>query len=295
MRFAFVAAEKAGFRVERLCKLLDVSKSGYYAWVRRPESKRAIADRVFGVLIEEAYERSRRTYGSPRIHAELRALGYSISQKRVARLMRSQGLRGRIHKKLYRPGVQSHEAAIAANILGRDFRPSAPNRSWAGDTTELRTSERGRIYLAVVIDLYSRFVVGWHISAVNDSRLVLAALEAALSRRAPPTGLLHHSDQGSPYASEAYQRTLERRGIVCSMSRRGNCYDNAVVESFFSTLKAELGEVFENAATAKYDVFDFIEVFYNRQRRHSSLGYRSPAEHEKLSVLAYQQPVHENG
>lgn len=243
---------------------------------------------MFTALVQEVHARTKKRYGSPRICMDLRRQGFAIAKKRVLRLMRSAGLRGQM-KRAFRCTTNSgHGLPVALNILDRNFEPSAPNQVWAGDTTELRTANGGKLYLAVVLDLYSRFVVGWSLSATNDTRLVLGAIEMALKRRSPPAGLLHHSDQGSPYASERYQELLRAHGIVSSMSRRGNCYDNAVVESFFSTLKAELGRVFETAGVAKAELFDYIEVFYNQQRLHSSVGYRSPAEHERDGVMLHQ-------
>ena len=177
--------------------------------------------------------------------------------------------------------MSDHDQPVAANLLNREFTAAAPNQRWVGDTTELLVDGGGRLFLAVILDLFSRFVVGWALSAVNDRHLVLRALEMALRHRCPDAGLLHHSDQGSPYASEDYQKVLAARGIKCSMSRRGDCYDNAAMESWFSTLKSELGERFDSYAIAKEQIFDYIEVFYNQQRRHSSLGYASPAEHER--------------
>jgi transposase InsO family protein len=179
--------------------------------------------------------------------------------------------------------MSDHEQPVAANLLGREFTAARPNERWIGDTTELVTSG-GRVYLAAILDLYSRFVVGWALSAVNDRHLTIRALDMALRRRCPAAGLLHHSDQGSTYASEDYQAVLEAHGITCSMSRRGNCYDNAAMESWFSTLKSELGERFETAGEAKDKLFDYIEVFYNQERMHSAIGYAAPAEFERAAA-----------
>lgn len=280
MRFAFVDAEKARVPVQVLCRALRVSPSGYYAWKRRSPSRRAQRDQRLGVLVGEAHARSRRTYGSPRVHAELRAQGERVSRKRVIRLMKAQGLRGRGRGVFVRTTDSQHNRPVSDNVLGRDFTASRPNERWVGDVTYLRTPQ-GWLYLAAIVDLYSRFVVGWALSAVNDRRLALRALDMAVRRRTPADGLLHHTDQGSPYASEDYQKRLAELGIQCSMSRRGNCYDNAAMESWFNTLKSELGERFESAAHASRELFDYIELFYNQQRRHSSLGYRSPREFER--------------
>lgn len=280
MKFAWIDAEKAHYPVSKLCKNLDVSTAGFYAWRSRGASSRAVEDRRLTALVHAAYNIGRRYYGSPRVHQELRVQGERVSRKRVIRLMQREGLVGRVRRRYRCTTMSEHDQAVAPNILARNFSPAQPNESWAGDVTELTTGS-GKLYLAVILDLCSRFVVGWALSASNDRYLALRALNAALQRRRPGTGLLHHTDQGSPYASEDYQRVLAEHGITCSMSRRGNCYDNAVAESFFSTLKLELGERFINHNAAKHRLFDYIEVFYNQQRRHSSLGYVSPAEYER--------------
>jgi transposase InsO family protein len=194
--------------------------------------------------------------------------------------MQEKGLKGRIRRRYKCTTMSEHEQPIAPNVLARRFEAEGPDQRWVGDTTELLVGN-GRMYLAVILDLYSRFIVGWALSAVNDRHLTLKALRQALERRWPEDGLLHHSDQGSTYASDEYRAALEAHGITCSMSRRGNCLDNAVMESWFSTLKSELGERFANPAEAKHELFDYIEIFYNRKRRHSSLGYLSPAEYER--------------
>jgi transposase InsO family protein len=264
------------------CRALGVSRAGFYAWRERPESKRVTEDRRLGVLVREAHDRSRKTYGSPRVHAELAAGGERVSRKRVIRLMQEQDLQARVRRRYKCTTDSEHDQPVAPNLLGRRFGADAPNQRWVGDTTELRIGDSGKLFLASIIDLHSRFAVGWALSAVNDRHLVLRALEMALRRRCPDAGLLHHSDQGSPYASDDYQKVLASRGITCSMSRRGDCYDNAAMESWFSTFKFELGERFESYAEAKAQAFDYIEVFYNQQRRHSSLDYLSPAAFEQL-------------
>jgi putative transposase len=267
-----------------MCRVLSVSKSGLYASTVRPESLRAREDRRLSLLVLAAHEAGRRTYGSPRVLRELRAQQVQIGRRRVMRLMRAQELRGRVRRRYRCTTMSKRDQPVAPNLLARNFSPAARNQSWASDTTELVTGS-GKLYLAAVLDLYSRFVVGWAVSAVNDRHLVIKALDMALRRRCPGAGLMHHSDQGSPYASEDYQRILEAHGFSCSMSRRGNCYDNAVVESWFKTLKAELGSRFNNHAQAKDELFDYIEVFYNQQRRHSAIGYLSPAEFERTSAV----------
>jgi transposase InsO family protein len=237
------------------------------------------------VLVRESHERSRKTYGSPRVHADLGARGERVSRKRVIRLMQEQGLQARVRRRYKCTTDSDHELPVAPNLLDRHFEAAAPNERWVGDTTELRVGDSGRLFLAAILDLYSRFVVGWALSAVNDRKLVIKALDMALRRRCPDSGLLHHSDQGSPYASEDYQRELAAHGITCSMSRRGNCYDNAAMESWFSTFKSELGERFESYANAKEQAFDYIEVFYNQQRIHSTIGYLSPADFERRRLV----------
>ena len=285
MKFAWIAEEKAHYPVAMLCEALRVSRAGFYAWRGRPESARASEDRRLSLLVKAAYEIGRRYYGSPRVLRELHAQHVSIGRKRVMRLMQMAGLEARVRRRYRCTTMSEHDQPIAPNLLARNFQPATRNQSWASDTTELVTGS-GKLYLAAVLDLYSRFVVGWAVSAVNDRHLVIKALDMALRRRCPGVGLLHHSDQGSPYASEDYQRVLASRGIACSMSRRGNCYDNAVVESWFKTLKAELGSRFNNHSHAKDELFDYIEVFYNQQRRHSAIGYISPAEYERTAKVA---------
>jgi len=233
-------------------------------------------------LVQESHERSRKTYGSPRVLADLAAKGEHVSRKRVIRLMQQEGLQARRRRRYKCTTMSEHDQPVAPNILDRQFEAERPNQRWVGDTTELLIGESGgKLYLAVIVDLFARFVVGWALSAVNDRHLVLKALDMAIQRRCPDAGLLHHSDQGSPYASEDYQNMLKDEGITCSMSRRGECYDNAAMESWFSTYKFELGEKFASCADAKKESFDYIEVFYNQQRRHSSIGYISPAQAER--------------
>ena len=283
MKFGFIDAKKADYPVALLCQHLDVSRSGYYAWTKRPESQRDKSDRALSVEVAAVHQESRSRYGSPRVHAELRARGRRVSRKRVARLMRQQGLRARPRRRFVRTTDSAHSHPVAPNTLDRKFEPDAPNSTWAGDITYVWTAE-GWLYLAVLLDLFSRKVVGWAMSEKLDRELVLSALDMALLGRPAPA--LHHSDRGSQYASEDYRRLLEQRGITCSMSRKGNCWDNAVVESFFSTLKQELVylSTFKTRQQAQLALFEYIEVFYNRKRRHSSLGYLSPVEYER-SVL----------
>ena len=278
----FIDAEKAHYPVSMLCEALDVSRAGYYAWCSRPESKHSRDDRRLEVQVRAAYEAGRRYYGSPRVHGELQAQGVRVGRNRVIRLMHDQGLRARL-KRRFKCTTKSDPAQPAApNLLARDFSAGQPNRRWVKDTTELLLPD-GKLFLAVVLDLFARFAAGWALSRTNDHQLTLAALDMAVRRRCPEAGLLCHSDRGSPYTCEDYQANLRTQGIVCSMSRSGNCLDNAAMESFFSGLKAELGEQFESETDARAKVFDHIEVFYNQKRCHSALGYLSPAAFERRS------------
>ena len=257
--------------------------SGFYAWQARPESRRTCEDRRLKVLIHTSFAESRRNYGSPRVHDDLMELKEHVSRKRVVRLMQEEGLKARVRKRYKRTTMSEHDQPVAANLLDRQFEAHGPNERWVGDTTEFVIGTSGKLYLAVILDLFSRFAVGWALSAVNDRHLTIKALEMALKRRCPEAGLMHHSDQGCTYASEDY---LDARGIVCSMSRRGNCYDNAVMESFFSTLKTELADQFASYGDAKMEVFDYLEMFYNQRRRHSTIGRISPAAFERRAQMA---------
>ena len=286
MRFRFIAAEKATHAVPILCRCVRVTRSGFYAWCHRPESTHTRDDRRLKVLVHVAFEESKHRYGSPRIHADLLEQQEQVSRKRVVRLMQEDGLVARARKRYTVTTMSDHDQPVAANLLDRQFTAEGPNQRWVGDTTELLIGESGKLYLAAILDLFSRFVVGWAISAVNDRHLTINALAMALKRRCPDVGLLHHSDQGSPYASENYQTILEAHGITCSMSRRGNCYDNAVMEAFFSSVKTELRERFESCGEAKKELFEYIEVFYNQRRRHSTLGQISPAAYERQASRA---------
>jgi putative transposase len=280
VRFLLIDAEKAHYPVASLCSLLSVSRAGYYAWCTRPESKHSQEDRRLEVQVRAAHETGRRYYGSPRVQAELRAQGIHVGRNRVIRLMREQGLRARTRRRFKCTTKSDPALPVAPNLLDRDFTAERPNQRWVGDATELLVPG-GKVFLAVILDLFSRFVVGWALSGTNDRHLALAALDMAIRRRCPEAGLLSHSDRGSPYASEDYQKSLDAHGIVCSMSRSGNCLDNAAMESWNSSLKSELGEEFASPVDTKAKVFDYIEVFYNQKRRHSSLGYLSPGEFER--------------
>lgn len=283
MKFAFIEAEKAVHGVSALCRHFGVSRSGYYAWRGREESARAKEDRRLLAKIRHIHERTRQRYGSPRIHAELRDEGEQVSRNRVVRLMKEGALRGRRKRPFRKFTTDScHGHPIAPNLLSRNFTAEQPNRVWAADITHVGTDE-GWLYLAVVLDLFSRRVVGWALSKRLTSRFAELALRRALTSRRPQPGLLHHSDRGVQYACARYQRMLANHGIVSSMSRKGNCIDNAVAESFFSTLKAELvhESCYKTRDAARRAIADFIANFYNRQRRHSSLAYLAPTDFEE--------------
>lgn len=281
MKFRMISAEKASFPVAMMCRLLGVSRSGFYASQKRPVSARELADARLSVEVASVHQESRRTYGSPRVYAELKQRGVSVGRHRVARLMREQSLRSRRARRFVHTTDSSHDLPVAPNLLARDFWPAAPNSAWSTDITFVPTAE-GWLYLAIVLDLYSRRVVGWSMSDKIDRELTLSALDMALKSRAPKDGLLHHSDQGVQYVCGDYQVALDAAGIWCSMSRRGNCWDNAPTESFFGTLKTEFihHENFETRREATAKIFEFIEVFYNRERLHSSLGNKSPTQFE---------------
>ena len=284
MKFAWIALEKATFPVVALCRNLRVTTSGFYAWRGRPESDHTVEDRRLQVLIRASFAASTQRYGSPRVHEDLIEQDEQVSRKRVIRLMQADGLQARKRRRDQHTTLSEHDQPVAANLLDRQFAAEGPNLCWVGDTTEFVIGTSGKLYLAVILDLFSRFVVGWAVSAVNDRHLTLKALEMALKRRCPEIGLLHHSDQGSTYASEDYRDVLDARGIVCSMSRRGNCWDNAVMESFFSTVKSELADQFASHGEAKMELFDYIEVFDHQKRRHSTLGQISPAAFERQAA-----------
>jgi putative transposase len=286
VRFHFIAAEKAHHSLALLCRCLRVTRSGFHAWQKRPESAHAKRDQQLTVLVRASFEASKGRYGSPRIHQDLQEQQEPASRKRVIRLMQEQQLKARQRKRFKCTTMSDHDLPVAANLLDRQFTAEKPNQRWVGDTSEFVIGESGTLYLAAILDLYSRFIVGWAVSAVNDRHLAIKALEMALKRRCPEAGLLHHSDQGCTYASEDYQRLLDTRGITCSMSRRGDCYDNAVMESFFSTVKSELADRFDTFGQAKMELFDYIEVFYNQRRRHSTLGQVSPAVFERRTAAA---------
>ena len=261
--------------------MLEVSRSGFYAWRQRPESAHDKTDRKLRVRVRASYDASHGRYGSIRVHHDLIEQDIRVSRKRVIRLMQQAGLQARKRKRFKLTTRSDHDHPVAPNLLNRQFTARMVNERWVADTTEFVIGQSGTLYLAAILDLFSRFVVGWALGAVNDRHLVINALDMALKRRCPDAGLLHHSDRGSPYASEDYRRILGTHGITCSMSRSGDCFDNAVMEAFFSTVKMELGDRFETSAAAKSGVFQYIERFYNQRRRHSSIDYLSPAAFEQ--------------
>jgi putative transposase len=265
-----------------MCEALEVSESGYYAWAGRPPSPTEQRRCELVAAIEAIHADVRGRYGSPRMTAELNARGHPCSENTVARLMREHGIRAKAPRRFVRTTDSNHRLPVAENILDRDFAPGGPNESWCADITYIPTGE-GWVYLAVVEDLFSRRIVGWSMAATMESRLVVDALAMAVAGRRPGAGLLAHSDRGSQYASDHYQRALAAEGIVCSMSGVGQCWDNAPVESFFGSLKRELcpDEVFATRDQARAEIFEYLEVFYNRVRLHSSLGFVSPEVFER--------------
>ncbi len=282
MRYDFVERHRGRWPVRLMCRVLRVSPGGYYDWRGRPRSSRAARHDALVVAIKAVHGEVKARYGSPRIHAELAARGTPCCVNTVARLMRQEGIAAKTKRKFRCTTDSNHDRPVAENVVDRQFEPEAANRVWTADITYIPTRE-GWLYLAAVEDLHSRRIVGWSMGERIDSRLVVDALEMAVSRRLPGAGLVAHSDRGSQYASEHYQRLLAGHGIMCSMSRRGNCWDNAPMESFFASLKKELvhDEDYATREEARASLFEYIEVFYNRVRRHSSLGYRSPGEYER--------------
>lgn len=287
MKFQFVDRHQGVFPIRRMCGVLGVSPSGYYAWRNRPECRRKREDRRLGLEIKAIHRENRGVYGSPRIHAELKDRQMHHGKKRVARLMRENGIRAKQKKKFKMTTDSKHSYPLAPNLLGRDFSAHSSNQKWLADITYIWTRE-GWLYLAAIMDLFSRPIVGWSMSRRMTKELVLEALEMAVGRRCPGPGLVHHSDRGSQYACGDYQQTLTDHGMVGSMSRKGDCWDNAPMESFFHTLKTELvhHRDYQTRNQARADIFEYIEVFYNRSRRHSALGYLTPAQYEMLKMAA---------
>ena len=281
MKYAFIRSHEQQFRVQRMCRVLGVQRSGYYAWKRRPRSRRAQANAGLLEKVRQAFVHSRCTYGSQRIRRYWLRRGERFSRQRIARLMHSARLIPvRVVKWQPRTTRQRTGAGTAPNLLQQDFRACQPNQKWVGDITYIDTAE-GWLYLAALLDLYSRRVVGWAMGERNDAQLAEQAWRMAVGNRRPPQQLLHHTDRGSSYTSATYRTLLEQAGCQISMSRTGNCYDNAAMESFFATLKGECAvSQFATRAEARLSIFEFIEVWYNRQRLHSSLGFLSPVEFE---------------
>ena len=283
MKYAYIKANREQYTVQQYCQVLGVSRSGYYEWLSRAPSRRERENEVLLDRIKALHATHRARYGSPRIHAALRQQGISVSRGRVERLMRTHQIvaqRSRRHKRIYR---QREQQQPAPNLLSREFQAAAPNQKWVSDITFIPTRE-GYLYLAVMLDIYSRAIVGWAMSERINGDLVLAALDMAITHRGLPKGVLVHSDQGSQYTAEAYRKKLSGHGMRCSMSRKGECHDNAVAESFFHTLKEELihERSYPNRQAARQSIFKYIELYYNRQRMHSYLGYVSPMEYERM-------------
>lgn len=265
-----------------MCDVLQVSRSGYYSWLQRPPSKRSAENERLVEQIKDIHRQSRQTYGSPRIHDELQDMKIICSQNRVARLMRQHGIAAEKKRKFIRTTDSNHALPVAPNRLNQQFEVDRPDVVWTADITYIWTGQ-GWLYLAVVLDLFSRRVVGWSMAPSLERTLVIDALKMAIAARNPAEGLIHHSDRGSQYASDDYQKLLQENKMIASMSRRGNCYDNAPTESWFATLKREL--VYRTSYTthpqARQDIFEYVEVWYNRQRKHSAIGYKSPVAYEE--------------
>lgn len=281
--------EKANHAITRMCRLLGVSTSGYYAWVKRSPSARAVRDAALSAQIRTIHARSRGIYGAPRIHAELREEGVYCSRKRVARLLRSAGLQGCHRRKGARTTRRTPDAVPAPDLVRREFTAPAPDRLWVADITYVPTG-MGFLYLAIVLDVYSRRIIGWAMADHLRTELVIEAVDMAVWRRRPATEVIHHSDQGSQYTSLAFGRRLRDAGLVASMGSRGDCFDNALAESFFATLECELlaGRSLPTKNAARRALFDYIEGFYNTHRRHSALGYLSPMAYERRWTIEAQ-------
>jgi len=281
MTYRFIESHRPAFALEKMCKALEVSRSGYYSWRCRPVSRRESENRQLLSEIEDTARKSRWTYGSPRVTAELRARGLVCGKNRAAKLMREHDIAAKIRRKFRKTTNSQHKLPIANDLLCRDFFSSEPNRIWASDITYLWTRE-GWLYLAAVMDIYSRRIVGWSLGASLDAGIAISALNKALQTRKPARELIFHSDRGIQYASASFCSVLNEHGIIQSMSHKGDCYDNAIMESFFSTLKAEIKcfGALETRNNAHLTIFEYIEMFYNRQRRHSTLNYKTPEEFE---------------
>lgn len=284
MKYAFIKSHQSGFSVSRMCEVLEVSGSAYYDWLHRPVSLHEQADQHLAERIKHFHTESQGTYGARRLREDLLEAGESVSRARVDRLMKEQGLESKVKRRFKATTDSSHDLPVFPNHLNRQFEAAAPDQAYVSDITYIPTQE-GWLYLAVLIDLYSRAVVGWAMASHMKASLVNDALLMATFKRRPAAGLLVHSDRGSQYASKLYQKTLNQHEFVCSMSRKGNCWDNAPAESFFHTLKTERchHERYATRAQAKQSIFEYIEVFYNRKRRHSTIGYVAPLKYEEMS------------
>ena len=281
MKYAAIAAHVGLFSVVLMCRVLGLAQSGYYAWRERSPSKKSERDDVLLVHVRAAFKASRRRYGSPRVHADLRAAGHRVGRKRIARLMRQDGLRARHRRRFVHTTQSRHKFPIARNLVARDFEVSAPNQVWVSDLTYLRT-QTGFVYMAVVLDLFARRVVGWAVSPNLDAGIAVEALRRALALRPAPAGMVHHSDRGIHYACSDYRALLASHGITSSMSRKGDCWDNAVVESFFSSFGFELefDANWHDEHDVERDAAEYIDGFYNPRRRHSHNRYLSPIDFE---------------
>ena len=282
MKYAFIREHKQIYKLTRLCELLDVSSSGYYDWLDRPESNRSRENKLLTVKIRRSHQQSNKIYGSPRIHEDLIAEGETCSVNRVARLMKEADIESKMARKFVVTTDSRNTSQPAPDLLKRRFSVDKHNEAWVSDTTFIATRE-GWLYLAIILDLFSRQVIGWSMSTKNDTLLVQDALTMAVWRRGKINDVIVHSDQGSTYASGGYRQQLSENNLRCSMSRKGECLDNAVAESFFGSLKNELvyHEDYRTRAQAKQSIFEYIEVFYNRKRRHSFLNYMTPVEYEE--------------
>ena len=285
MKYAFIREHRKTYCITRLCEVLDVSTSGYYDWYDRPESPRSQEHRRLTHKIQHAHQQTRGIYGSPKIHRDLLADGETCSAKQVARLMKKADIQSRVARKFVITTNSKNTSQPAPDRLQRQFRVKQPNYAWVSDTTFIPTRE-GWLFLAIILDLYSRQIIGWAMGSKNDTELVQNALTMALWRRGHVQGVIVHSDQGSTYASGNYQQQLTKNQMLCSMSRKGECLDNAVAESFFGSLKNEwvTFEDYKTRAQARQSIFEYIEIFYNRQRRHASFNYMTPVEYETRNV-----------
>jgi transposase InsO family protein len=287
MKYKFIDMHRSDFEVGKMCRALRVSRSGYYAWRKKPVSGREKENEKLAAIIRDIHEWSRNTYGSPRVHAELKDRGYRIGRNRVARLMREHRIRSKVKKRFKVTTHSTHMLPVAANLLKRgDVQVHKPNQVWVSDITYIRSHE-GWLYLCIIMDLYSRSIVGWSMEERLTKELVLKSLYKACMRREPGRGIIFHSDRGSQYASKDFRALIAENGFIASMSGKGNCYDNAHAESFFHTMKVEevYGNAYKSRQEAKLSIFEYIEVFYNRFRKHSQLGYQSPYQFEQQKEL----------